>query len=297
MRAPHHHRWQRAKGHCYTPLGVLLDFNEPLCLSLWTLLSVPARRLPRFPDPERHQSHMLWVSRVWAKNTFDFLLLCKIVSNYQIFVLKKNFLRKCVLWLLFFLILHYVTFCTWRSQNGTIISQPTSLQKLFVPVCVVTQAEGADADAAAAEARQAAHSQEEQRIRQSGRGGATHSLHAQANEQHRALAIPAPKKDKTNKNRAGDRGDTESREGCCCRRFSLCFSAIFPRLWYRSEMAPPNSDPSSIPTMKRVWLYGSHPVHAHTDWHTQTQAVRHHNTTHTCTLCNIQDICQLCSLK
>lgn len=34
-----------------------------------------------------------------------------------------------------------------------------------VSVCVVTEAEGADVDAAKAEARQAAHTQEEQRIR------------------------------------------------------------------------------------------------------------------------------------
>lgn len=43
--------------------------------------------------------------------------------------------------------------------------EPTSLEKLPFPLfaflCVVTQAEGADADAAAAEARHTANSQEE----------------------------------------------------------------------------------------------------------------------------------------
>lgn len=82
---------------------------------------------------------------------------------------------------------------------------------------------------------------------------------------------------KKNKTKTGQVAE-EAQEG---GRF---ISRVFPRLWYRSEMAPPNSDPSSIPTMKRVWLYGSHSVHAHTDWRTQTQAVRQHNTTLVCPL-------------
>lgn len=57
--------------------------------------------------------------------------------------------------------------------------------------CVVTQTEGADVDAAAADARHAANSEEEERLRKDGRHKATHSVHAQTHQQHRTLAVPA----------------------------------------------------------------------------------------------------------
>lgn len=58
-------------------------------------------------------------------------------------------------------------------------------------MCFVTQAEGADVDAAAAHARQAADGQEEQRLRQDGGHEAAHGVHAQARQQHGTLAVPA----------------------------------------------------------------------------------------------------------
>lgn len=58
-------------------------------------------------------------------------------------------------------------------------------------MCFVTQAEGADVDAAAAHARQAADSQEEQRLRQDGRHETAHGVHAQARQQHGTFAVPA----------------------------------------------------------------------------------------------------------
>lgn len=63
--------------------------------------------------------------------------------------------------------------------------------------CAVTQTEGADVDTAAADAGHAANGEEEEGLGEDGRHQAARRVHAQARQQHGALAVPAQTKKTT----------------------------------------------------------------------------------------------------
>ena len=103
----------------------------------------------------------------------------------------------------------------------------------------VTQTEGADVDAAAADARQAANGEEEVWLRKDGGHEAAHGVQAHTHQQHRTLPVPADRSDGVQA-----AGATEQ---CVC--VCVCACVCVCVCSYRSEMAPPNREPSSKPTM------------------------------------------------